>query len=94
MVNGDKNLNDKELKGKDILGENFKYGIASMKNNELKFLSNFFDLLIARNVSNMVFSVNKTSFIIDNRLGEWILTIAAKKFVPSARLLKYTLNKY
>jgi hypothetical protein len=85
---------DKELKGKDILGKNFKYGIASIKNRELDFYNSLMDLLLENHVDNLLFSINKMSLVADNRLTDWILELEKKRFIDSAWLLKYSLVKY
>ncbi|TDL76167.1 hypothetical protein [Peribacillus frigoritolerans] len=86
--------NKKELKGKDILDKNFKYGIASLKGLEVDFYNSLFDLLLENDVDNLLFSINKMSLVADNRLSDWILKIEEKRFIPSAKLLKYSLVKY
>lgn len=83
-----------ELKGKDILDKNFKYGIASLKSRELDFYNSLFDLLLKNNVENLLFSINKMSLVVDKRMTEWILKLEEKRFIDSARLLKYSLVKY
>ncbi|MEK4277629.1 hypothetical protein [Paenibacillus sp. FSL R7-0026] len=85
---------DRELKGKDILDKNFNHGIASLKNRELDFYSSLFDLLLENNVNNLLFSINKMSLVVDNRLKNWILFIEERNYIESARLLKYALVKY
>ncbi|MEN1990754.1 hypothetical protein [Paenibacillus hubeiensis] len=85
---------DRELKGKDILDKNFNYGIASLKNRELDFYSSLFDLLLENDVYNLLFSINKMSLVVDNRLTSWILDIEEKNYIQSARILKYALVKY
>ena len=49
----------KELKGLDMLKSNFEYGIASMKENELKFYMNLLNLLLEYNVENLLFMNSK-----------------------------------
>ncbi len=85
---------DKELKGKDILDKNFKFGIASMKNREINFYNSLIDLLLENQVDNLVLSINKMSLVTDNRLTDWILELEKKRFIESAGLLKYSLVKY
>ncbi|MBK3495077.1 hypothetical protein JFL43_09445 [Viridibacillus sp. YIM B01967] len=85
---------NKELKGKDILGKNFKYGIASLKGRELDFYNSLFDLLLENHVDNLLFSINKMSLVADNRLTGWILELEEKRYIESALLLKYSLVKY
>jgi hypothetical protein len=85
---------NKELKGKDILGKNFKYGIASLKGRELDFYNSLFDLLLENHVDNLLFSINKMSLVADNRLTGWILELEEKRYIESAWLLKYSLVKY
>lgn len=85
---------DKELKGKDILGKNFKFGIASMKNREIDFYNSLIDILLENQVDNLLLSINKMSLVADNRLTHWILELEKKRFIESAWLLKYSLVKY
>ncbi|MBG9450433.1 hypothetical protein ABE67_14140 [Cytobacillus firmus] len=85
---------DRELKGKDILDRNFKYGIASLKGRELDFYHSLFDILLENHVDNLLFSINKMSLVADNRLTGWILNLEEKRYIESARLLKYSLVKY
>ncbi|MCM3692182.1 hypothetical protein [Neobacillus niacini] len=85
---------NEELKGKYILGKNFKYGIASLKGRELDFYISLFDLLLENHVDNLLFSINKMSLVADKRLTSWILKLEEKRFIESARLLKYSLVKY
>ncbi|MEW5552795.1 hypothetical protein ABGT22_23240 [Peribacillus frigoritolerans] len=85
---------NKELKGKDILDKNFKYGIASLKDRELDFYNSLFDLLLENHVDNLLFSINKMSLVVDKRLTGWIVKLEEKRFIESARLLKYSLVKY
>ncbi|MDJ0333015.1 hypothetical protein [Planococcus sp. S3-L1] len=85
---------DKELKGKDILDKNFKFGIASMKNREIDFYNSLMDLLLENQVDNLLLSINKMSLVADNRLTDWILELEKKRFIESAWLLKYSLVKY
>ncbi|MFD4820143.1 hypothetical protein [Peribacillus butanolivorans] len=85
---------NKELKGKDILDKNFKYGIASLKGRELDFYNSLFDLLLENHVDNLLFSINKMSLVADNRLTGWILKLEEKRYIESAWLLKYSLVKY
>jgi hypothetical protein len=89
-----RNFRNKELKGKDILDKNFKYGIASLKGRELDFYNSLFDLLLENHVDNLLFSINKMSLVADKRLTGWILKLEEKRFTESARLLKYSLVKY
>jgi len=85
---------DKELKGKDILDRNFKFGIASMKNRELDFYNSLIGLLLENQVDNLLLSINKMSLVADKRLTDWILELEKKRFIESAWLLKYSLVKY
>ncbi|PES63887.1 hypothetical protein CN505_10860 [Bacillus cereus] len=82
---------NKELKGKDILGKNFKYSIASLKGREVDFYNSLFDLLLENHVDNLLFSINKMSLVADNRLTGWILKLEEKRYIKSACLLKYSL---
>ncbi|MFK4327003.1 hypothetical protein ABH965_003673 [Bacillus sp. RC97] len=84
----------KELKGKDILGKNFKYGIASLKGREIDFYNSLLDLLLENHVDNLLFSINKMSLVADNRLTGWILKLEEMGYIKSALLLKYSLVKY
>ncbi|WP_066389153.1 hypothetical protein [Neobacillus mesonae] len=89
-----KNKVKKELKGTDILQGNFKFGIASIKKVNSDFYLKLFDILIEADVSNLLFSVNKMSMVVDARLTQWILKLESKRFIKSAILLKYSLTKY
>ncbi|MDM5428405.1 hypothetical protein [Bacillus mycoides] len=91
---GQKNKVEKELKGIDILQGNFNFGIASMKEVNSKFYFNLFNILLDADVSNLLFSVNKMSMVVDARLTQWILQLEAKRFIDSAILFKYSLTKY
>ncbi|MGR6020415.1 hypothetical protein ACT7CU_28175 [Bacillus paranthracis] len=91
---GQKNKVEKELKGIDILKGNFNFGVASMKEVNSSFYLNLFNMLLDANVSNLLFSVNKMSMVIDARLTQWILQLEAKRFIDSAILFKYSLTKY
>jgi len=84
-----------ELKGMNILrNKYFRYGIASLKNNGLKFYNSLFDLLIKYEVDNLFFTISKMSIVIDSKLNEWILDIGEEKEEVSSVLLKYILTKY
>lgn len=83
----------KELKGKDILKSNFKFGVASLKKNELSFFRRLFEMLLNYETDNLLFSISKMALLIDSRLNEWILD-AGERFPFSAILLKYALTKY
>lgn len=92
--NGQKNKVEKELKGIDILKGNFNFGVASMKEVNSSFYLNLFSIILDSNVSNLLFSVNKMSMVIDARLTQWILQMEAKRFITSPILFKYSLTKY
>lgn len=93
-MNSRKFPDNRELKGKDILDKNFKYGIASLKGRELDFYHSLFDLLLENHVDNLLFSINKMSLVADKRLTDWILKLEEKRFIDSPRLFKYSLVKY
>lgn len=83
----------KELKGLDLLKSNFKYGIASMKNNEVKFYTNLLDLLLKYNVENLLFMISKMSVIISSRLINFLYFLDSNtEFSPF--LAKYVVTKY
>ncbi|MDQ0229165.1 hypothetical protein [Metabacillus malikii] len=84
----------RELKGMDIIKDNFEFGIASLKDNELHLFHSLFDLLLETKVENLLFSINKMSLVADKRLRSWILNLEEKRLIDSAWLLKYSLVKY
>ena len=83
----------KELKGAHIIKNQFKYGVASLKKNEITFYSKLFDLLLKYRIDNLIFTVSKMSLLIDSKLKNWILD-AGERTGYSSVLLKYTLTKY
>lgn len=83
----------KELKGEDMLKSNFKYGIASMKKNELKFYMNLLNLLLKYNVENLLFSISKMSVITSSRLINFLYFLDSNTEL-SPFLIKYTVTKY
>lgn len=85
---------DRELKGSILLKGRVKYGVHSMREKDIHFYINLFQLLIKHKAVNLFFSVNKMSVILDAKLLEWIYLIDDKRFYPEARLLKYILTKY
>jgi len=91
---GQKNKVEQELKGTDILQGNFKFGIASLKKMNSYFYLKLFDILLEGDVSNLLFSVNKMSMVVDARLTQWILKLDTKRYINSAILFKYSLTKY
>lgn len=87
-------IKNKELKGKDIIkNENFKYGIASLKTNEIQFFIKLLTLLEKFKVENFVFSISKIALILDSRLNNWILDVS-EKYEVSCTLLHYSLAKF
>lgn len=83
-----------ELKGKTILKGNFKFGVASMKGNELDFYNSLFTMLKKYHVQNLFCSISKMSIIVSARLSDWILELDSKRFIDSATRLQYTFAKY
>lgn len=83
----------KELKGLDLLKSNFEYGIASMKNNEVKFYIDLLDLLLEYNVENLLFLVSKMSIITSSRLKNFLHFLDSET-VFSAFIFKYVVTKY
>lgn len=83
----------KELKGLDLLKSNFKYGIASMKKNEVKFYMDLLNLLLEYNVENLLFLVSKMSIITSSRLINFLYFLDSKP-VFSAFIVKYVVTKY
>lgn len=82
-----------ELKGSMILKGNFKYGIYSLKKNEIAFYTQLFKILNEKKIDNLLFSISKMALVIDSRLHDWIL-YCSEHFNTSAILLKYVLTKY
>ena len=83
----------RELKGKDIIKNNFKYGVASLKKNELSFCRHLFEMLLKYDIDNLLFSISKMALLIDSRLNDWILDIG-HYYQYSSIKLKYILTKY
>lgn len=84
----------KELKGKLLLKGRFKYGVVSMRPRDVKFYIDLLNLLLKYNTSNLTFSVNKMSVIVDSILLEWIYMVEEKNLFPNSYLLKYIITKY
>lgn len=82
----------KELKGLELVRKNFKYGIASMKGDEIKFYSKLLDLLEKFKVENLLFMISKMSIITSSRLTNFLYFIS--ELGISSFLLKYVLTKY
>lgn len=83
----------KELKGLDLLKTNFTYGIATMKNNEVKFYLSLFEMLNQYNVDNLLFMISKMSVITSARLINFYYFLD-ENTVFSPFLVKYVLTKY
>lgn len=83
----------KELKGLDLLKSNFKYGIASMKKNEVKFYMNLLELLLKYNVENLLFLISKMSVITSSRLINFLYFLDSDTII-SPFLAKYIITKY
>lgn len=83
----------KELKGLDMLKSNFEYGIASMKENELKFYMNLLNLLLEYNVENLLFMISKMSVITSSRLISF-LYFSDSDTEYSPFIAKYVVTKY
>ncbi len=83
----------KELKGLDMLKSNFECGIASMKENELKFYINLFDLLLKYNVENLLFMISKMSVITSSRLISFLYFLDSNTDY-SPFIVKYVVTKY
>lgn len=83
----------KELKGLDILKSNFKFGIASMKTNEIKFYTKVLDLLLKYDVKNLLFMISKMSVITSSRLIEFFYFLDLNKKI-SPFFIKYIITKY
>lgn len=83
----------KELKGLDMLKSNFEYGIASMKENELKFYMNLLNLLLEYNVENLLFMISKMSVITSSRLISFLYFLDSDtEYSPF--IAKYVVTKY
>lgn len=84
----------KELKGSNLLSRQFSYGVASMKEREIDFYIALIKLSLKYNASNVLFSINKMSTIVNARLQEWIYTLDEKRICDNPYLLKYSLTKF
>ena len=83
----------KELKGLDLLKSNFKYGIASMKINEIKFYRDLLGLLLKYNVENLLFLISKMSVITSSRLINFFYFLDSNTNI-SPFIVKYIITKY
>lgn len=88
-------LNVKELKGHMILNKtNFKFGIASLNERDISFYNAFFSILEENDAANLFFSINKMAIIVNGRIGDWVLELNSKKFIPDPAIILYSLIKY
>lgn len=83
----------KELKGLDLLKSNFKYGIASMKINEIKFYRDLLGLLLKYNVENLLFLISKMSVITSSRLINFFYFLDSNTNILPF-IVKYIITKY
>lgn len=83
----------RELKGADLLKNNFDFGIASMSERELNFYINLLDLLLKYDVDNLLFMISKMSIITSSRLQNFFYYIDANISI-SPFLLKYIITKF
>lgn len=83
----------RELKGADLLKNNFDYGIASMSERELDFYINLLDLLLKYDVDNLLFMISKMSIITSSRLQNYFYYVDSNTRM-SPFLLKYVITKY
>lgn len=83
----------RELKGSDLLKNNFDFGIASMSERELDFYINLLDLLLNYDVDNLLFMISKMSIITSSRLQNFFYYVDSNTRM-SAFLLKYVITKY
>lgn len=83
----------RELKGADLLKNNFDYGIASMSERELDFYINLLDLLLEYDVDNLLFMISKMSIITSSRLQNYFYYVDSNTRM-SPFLLKYVITKY
>lgn len=83
----------KELKGFDLVKSNFKYGISSMKNDEIKFYMDILNLLLKYNVENLLFLISKMSIITSSRLINFFYFLEFNTGF-SAYFVKYSITKY
>lgn len=85
---------NRELKGSIIVKGNFSYGVASLKNKNITFFSEFFKLLMKYQSDNFLFSINKMSVIVDSKLLNWFYLVDNKRIYPDIRVLKYIITKF
>lgn len=83
----------RELKGADLLKNNFDFGIASMSGRELNFYINLLELLLKYDVDNLLFMISKMSIITSSRLQNFFYYIDANTSI-SPFLLKYIITKF
>lgn len=83
----------RELKGADLLKNNFDFGIASMSERELNFYINLLDLLLKFDVHNLLFMISKMSIITSSRLQKYLYYIDSNTRI-SPFIVKYIVTKY
>lgn len=83
----------RELKGADLLKNNFDYGIASMSERELNFYINLLNLLLKYDVHNLLFMISKMSIITSSRLQNYFYYIGSNTRI-SPFIVKYIITKY
>lgn len=90
-----KSLSDKkeELKGQDLLRKNFNFGIASMKNKEIRFYFRLLEVLLKYDVDNLLFMISKVSIITSSRLTNFFYFLDVKT-IYSPFICKYIITKY
>lgn len=84
---------ERELKGADLLKNNFDFGIASMSERELNFYINLLDLLLKYDVNNLLFMISKMSIITSSRLQNYFYYIDSNTRI-SPFIVKYIITKY
>lgn len=82
----------RELKGADLLKNNFDFGIASMNDRELDFYIDLLDLLLKYDVDNLLFMISKMSIITSSRLQNYFYDLDLNSISPF--IFKYIITKF
>ncbi len=82
----------RELKGADLLKNNFDFGIASMNDRELDFYIDLLDLLLKYDVDNLLFMISKMSIITSSRLQNYFYNLDLNSISPF--IFKYIITKF
>lgn len=83
-----------ELKGAQILKSNFEYGIASMREKEVRFYNSLIKLLEKKGCYNLIFAISKYSIAVNVRFSDFILELQRDRHISGAHEIKYLVTKF